>query len=269
MAQIKILFFGDVMGRIGRRGVAATLPSLKKKYQPDLVMANAENLAHGKGVTRQTLDELREAGVSFFTSGNHIWSKPEVFELFQDSSTPLLRPANYPPGVPGQGAALVTVAGSKLLIINVIGRVFMHQQFDDPFRAIDAILEEYKNVSRAGTIIDLHAEATSEKTTFGLYVDGRVSAVLGTHTHVPTADAEVLPGGTAYISDVGMVGAKGSSIGVDKANIIKNFLTQLPVAHEIPEYGLCVVNAVCVTIDGATGKATNIEHIHEEVEILA
>ena len=268
MNSIRVLMFGDVVGRIGRRGVVAVLPSLKKKYQPDLIMANAENLAHGKGVTRQTLDELREAGVGFFTSGNHIWAKPEVFELFQDSTIPLLRPANYPPGVPGRGAALVPIAGSELLVVNLIGRVFMHQQYDDPFRAIDAILEEYQGVPRVGTIIDLHAEATSEKTTFGLYVDGRVSAVLGTHTHVPTADAEVLPGGTAYISDVGMVGAKGTSIGVDKANIIKNFLTQLPVAHEIPEYGLCVVNAVCVTIDGATGKATSIEHIHEEVEVV-
>lgn len=266
---MKVLMFGDIVGRIGRRAVTAVLPELKKKYKPDLTMANVENLAHGVGVTPSTLEEVRQAGIDFFTSGNHIWDKPEVITMVADENLPLLRPANYPPNVPGRGAALVAIAGNrKILIANLMGRVFMHQQFDCPFRALDSILDDYKDTARAATIIDFHAEATSEKVAFGLYADGRVSAVLGTHTHVPTADAEVLPGGTAYVSDIGMVGAKGTVIGVDKKNILKKFLTSMPAAHEMPEAGLCTVNAVCVTIDEATQKAISIERAYREIEVL-
>ncbi len=264
---MKVLIFGDVVGRIGRAALKEIIPSLKKKYQTDFVIANAENLAHGTGVTKATFEEIRQAGVDFCTSGNHIWDKVEVHELFA-ANAPLLRPANYPPGVPGKGAMLVKVGTEKLLIANVMGRVFMGQDFDDPFRAVDAILEEYKDVPRAGTIIDIHAEATSEKVAFGLYFDGRVSAIFGTHTHVPTSDMEILPGGEAYVTDVGMVGAKGSVIGVDKKNILKKFLTQMPAGHEMIDSGRCVVNAVLVTIDSASGKATAIERIREEVEVI-
>lgn len=266
---MRILFFGDVIGRVGRRAVVAVLPELKKKYQPDLTMANVENLAHGVGVTPSTLDEVKQAGVDFFTSGNHIWDKPEVVMMFEDKNLPLLRPANYPPSVPGRGVALVSISGNRqVLITNLMGRVFMPQQFDCPFRKFDSILEEYKEIPRVATIIDFHAEATSEKVAFGLYADGRASAVLGTHTHVPTADAEVLPGGTAYVSDIGMVGAKGTVIGVDKKNILKKFLTSMPAAHEMPESGICAVNAVCVTIDEVTQKAASIERVYREVEII-
>lgn len=255
------------MGRIGRRAVADVLPRWKDKYTPDAVIANVENLAHGKGVTQLTLEEMRDVGVHFFTSGNHIWAKPEVYEIFAQGKMPLLRPHNYPPGAPGSGAVLVDVAGQKLLLINLIGRVFMHEQYDCPFRALDAILEQYKDVPRAGTFVDFHAEATSEAVSLGLYADGRVSAVVGTHTHVPTADNEVLPKGTAYISDVGMVGAKYTSVGVDIANILQRFLTQLPVSHEIPESGPTVVNAVLIEIDETTGLARSIERLQEVVEI--
>ena len=261
--------FGDIVGRIGRRAVAVVLPALKKKHKPDFIMANVENLAHGVGVTPTTFDEILEAGVDFCTSGNHIWDKPEVINMLADENIPLLRPANYPSGVPGRGVALVSLSGKqKILIVNLMGRVFMHQQFDCPFRTLDAILKEYQDTPRAATIVDFHAEASSEKSAFGLYFYGRVSAALGTHTHVPTADAEVLPGGTAYISDIGMVGAKGTVIGVDKKNILKKFLTSMPAAHEMPEHGVCTVSAVCVNIDENTQKAVSIERVYREIEIL-
>lgn len=268
MAAIKVLMFGDVVGRVGRRAVALALPGLKKKYRPDLTLANAENLAHGVGVTPTTFEEIRQAGVDFCTSGNHVWDKPDVMAMFEDQTLPLLRPANYPPGNPGRGAALVPVAGGQLLVVNLMGRVFLQQNYDCPFRTLEAILEEYRDVPRLGTVVDFHAEATSEKVAFGLAFDGRVSAVLGTHTHVPTADAEVLPGGTAYLTDIGMVGAKGTVIGVDKRNVIRQFLLQRPTGFEQPERGVCAVNAVCVTIDGATARATGIERADEQVEVF-
>lgn len=264
---MKVLFFGDVMGKIGRRAVAEILPVWREKYGVDVVVANVENLAHGKGVTQLTLEEMQNMGVDFFTSGNHIWAKPEVYEIFARDQMPLIRPANYPPGAPGRGARLLTVKGQSVLFINLLGRVFMHEQYDCPFRALDSILEEFKDVERVATIVDFHAEATSEKVSFGLYADGRVSAVVGTHTHIPTADQEVLPKGTAYVSDIGMVGAKYSSLGVDIENILKKFLTQLPASHEIPESGPVVVNAVLLDINSDTALATNISRLQETVII--
>jgi hypothetical protein len=265
--MVRILMFGDVIGRLGRRAVAAALPTLQQKYRPDLVLANVENLAHGKGVTETTLDDLVQAGVNAFTSGNHIWAKPEGHVLLERERPVLLRPANYPTGVPGRGVALVRVGDSHLLLINLMGRVFMREHLDCPFREADALLEEYRDVPRVGTLVDFHAEATSEKVALGLYLDGRVSAVLGTHTHVPTADAAVLPGGTAYLTDVGMVGGQGTVIGVAKDGPLRWFLTQQPQSWEYPEAGACAVNAVCVTIDTRTQRAVSIESIHTEVEV--
>jgi metallophosphoesterase (TIGR00282 family) len=264
---MKVLFFGDIMGKIGRRAIAEVLPHWKQKYVPDIVVANVENLAHGKGVTQLTLEEMREVGIDCFTSGNHIWAKPEVFEIFARGEMPLVRPANYPDGAPGEGARLVQVGDKTLLLINLMGRVFMPGELDCPFRKLDSILDEYKDVERNATIIDFHAEASSEKVSFSLYADGRVSAVVGTHTHIPTADEEILPKGTAHISDVGMVGAKYSSIGVDIENVLKRFLTQLPVSHEIPESGPTVVNAVLIEIDEQTQKSNSIQRIQETVNI--
>lgn len=265
---MKVLFFGDIMGRIGRRAIAEVLPRWKEKYAPDIIIANAENLAHGKGVTQLTLEEMQDAGINAFTSGNHIWAKPDVYEIFERNIIYLLRPANYPDGAPGDGAKLINVGDKKLLVINLIGRVFMPGDFDCPFRKLDSILDEYKDVERAGTIVDFHAEATSEKVSLGLYADGRVSAVVGTHTHVPTADEEVLPKGTAHIADIGMVGAKYTSVGVDIQNVLKRFLTQLPVSHEIPETGPTVVNSVLIEIDDNSQKAVSIKRIQEVVEIV-
>lgn len=266
---MKILFFGDVIGKLGRRALAEVLPSLKKKYQPDITIANVENLAHGKGITKQTLEELLQAGVDFGTSGNHIWAKPDAYEMLEDDAIPVLRPANYPPTVGGRGHAIVKVGEHKLLVINLIGRVFMPLQYDDPFRAFDEIMNQYKDDDLAGVMVDLHAEVTSEKVAFGLYADGRASMIVGTHTHVPTHDGEILPGGTAYLSDAGMVGGQGTVIGVAKEGPIRGFLTQQPQSWDYPEIGQCWVNGVCVTVDPVTRKATAIEQIRELVEVLA
>ena len=265
---MKILFFGDIVGKIGRGAIKKVLPQLKKELEPDLVMANVENLAHGKGVTKKTLREVKDAGIDIFTSGNHIWKQNEVFEIFQEKDCMLLRPANYPPNVPGKGYKIFEVGTRSILVVNLIGRVFFKDEFDCPFRKIDEILKEFeKKKNLSGIIVDFHAEATSEKVAFGWYVDGRVSVVLGTHTHIPTADGQILPQGTAYITDVGMVGAKESVIGVQKEIIIQNFLTQIGKSHEIPKQGICTVNAVLVEIDPETKRAIDIKRIDREVEI--
>lgn len=265
--MIKILFFGDIVGKLGRRAVGQILSSLKKKHEATIVIGNVENLAHGKSITRTTLEELLQSGVDFCTSGNHIWAKPDAYEMLEDKSIPVLRPANYPPTVGGDGHRLIDVGGYKFLVINLIGRVFMPMHYDDPFQVVDKILKEYEGVDRAATFIDFHAEATSEKVCLGLYLDGRVSAVVGTHTHVPTADAEIFPGGTAYLTDAGMSGGQGTSLGVIKDDPIRGFLTSQPQAWDYPENGPCWVNGVCITIDPATQKATHIETIRELVHV--
>jgi len=264
---IKILFFGDIVGRPGRKAITKVLPELKRQLKPDLTIANAENLAHGIGVTKKTLQEGLNSGIDFYTSGNHIWGKPEVYEIFQNIDMPLIRPANYPEDSPGQGQKLLNIGTKSVLVINLNGQVFMEEQLDSPFQKIDQILAEYKTANLDAILVDFHAEATSEKVALGWYVDGRVTAVLGTHTHIPTCDQTILPKGTAYITDVGMVGAKESVIGVDKDIVIKRFLTQRPESFEIPESKLCVVNAVFLEIDTKTKKVVKIKRIDQEVQI--
>ncbi len=267
---MKILFFGDIMGKIGRKGLAAVLPALKEDLKPDLIIANVENLAHGKGVTKSTLAELTAMGVHVFTSGNHIWDKPEVFEIMKDETYPLFRPANYPPSVEGKGAGIIqTPSGQRVLIINLMGRVFFKESLDCPFRKADEILQDYKKDKKIAAIfVDFHAEATSEKVAMGHYLDGRVSAVVGTHIQVPTADYHILKGGTAFITDVGPVGAKDSIIGVAKEGPLKQFLSQKPGGgFDIPEKGICGVNGVIIDIDEAASSAVSIDRVYREVEI--
>jgi metallophosphoesterase (TIGR00282 family) len=264
---MKILFFGDIIGKIGRKALKKTLPDLKKEYEVDLVIANAENIAHGFGVTSKTLNEMIECGVDVFTSGNHIWDKDEAVDIFKAKKINLIRPANYPPGTPGVGYKIIEISTKRLLVVNLIGRVFLRENFDCPFRKLDSILEENKNERLNGIIVDFHAEATSEKVALGYYADGRISAVVGTHTHVPTADERILPKGTAHISDVGMVGAKNSIIGDKTEDIIKRFIYQMPYPFEPIEEGTCQINAVLIEIDSKTGKAIKIERIDREVEI--
>ena len=265
--SLSFLIIGDIEGRAGRTAVAKLVPQLRQELNPSLVIANAENLAHGTGVTTKTLEECRQAGIDFFTSGNHIFRKKEAIDLLTEPEPTIIRPANYPEGTPGQGHRLLTVGTKQILIINLNGRVFFQEDFDCPFRTLDKILEEYKSVSLNAIIVDAHTEATSEIIALGWYADGRVSAIFGTHTHVPTADTRILDQGTGYVSDVGMVGARDSVLGVDKDVIIKNFLTQQPFVHDIPEHGVVQFNSVFVEVDPKTAKTISIKRIDREVEV--
>ena len=266
--MFRVLIFGDIVAKPGRKALAAVLPELKKQCAPQLTIANAENIAHGVGVTTKTIGEAKAAGVDFFTSGDHVWSRKEAVALLKEEVPIMIRPANYPPGVAGRGAYLLTVGKTPVLIANFIGRVFMHHDFDCPFRGFDA-LEAEMGGKAIIKIVDFHAEATSEKIAFGQYCDGRASIVFGTHTHVPTADAQILPAGTAYVSDVGMTGLKQSVIGANAAMIREMFLTQINHSemHDTEESGAVIVNAIVVDIDETTGKAHSIERIQKEVVV--
>jgi len=249
---------GDVVGRPGRRAVEQLLPGLRHKYELDLVIANGENAAHGLGITLDTAQELLNFGVNVITSGNHIWAKKEIIP-YLNGELPIVRPLNFPPGAPGRGF----LSTGNALIVNLIGRVFMGE-FDCPFRAMDWLLSEIE-VEPNVIIVDFHAEATSEKVAMGRYLDGRVSAVLGTHTHVGTVDACILPGGTAYVSDVGMVGPTDSVIGADADAVIHSFLTKMP-HHLSVGKGRTIFDAVLIEVDEASGEALNIQRIRQEGE---
>lgn len=275
MNQLTVLFFGDVFGKIGRNAIKTILPSMRERYTPDFVIANAENLAHGIGATPKTLQELIDAGVTGFTSGNHIFDKEDAVAMLEHPETwNLVRPANYPETMPGKGAIILEHGAYRLLMANFIGRVFFDKQdgkhtvlYENPFLSLDAMLEQYKNEKLHGIFVDFHAEATSEAIAFGHHCDSRVSAVVGTHTHIGTADAHVLPGGTAYITDVGMVGAKISVIGMAKESIIEAFKTDSKPRMSPQETGICTVSAVLVTIDPETKKAISIKRVDQEVMI--
>ncbi|HOZ55653.1 MAG TPA: TIGR00282 family metallophosphoesterase [bacterium] len=264
--MLKILFIGDVFGKMGRITLKRTVGKLKSKYKIDLVVANADNLAHGKGVTESTLKEAREAGVDFFTNGDHAFDANQM-ELYKNQ--PIIRAANFPPDTPGKGWAMVNTNEYNILIINLLGRVFMKMNYDCPFRKIDEILANnfLPENKPSAIIIDIHAEATSEKVAFKHYVDGRVSAVLGTHTHIPTADAQISRKGTAFVSDVGMVGSNENCIGVDKEFIIKEFLTQISYQKKIPEKGESIFCSVLLTINPKTAKTEAIKQIIEKINI--
>ena len=255
---MRILMVGDVIGRPGRRAVASMLPGLRREYEVDLVIANGENAAGGLGLTTETAKELFEAGVDVITSGNHIWDQREIIPTL-DSDLAILRPLNYPPGVPGRGYLIK----GQALVVNLIGRTFMGN-FDCPFRAMDQLLEELGDKPSV-TIVDFHAEATSEKAALGWYLDGRVSAVLGTHTHVGTIDARLLPKGTAFITDVGMTGPIDSVIGDDTDAVIRRFLTQLPHRLSVGK-GSVILNSVLVEVEEETGQAMSILRIDRELE---
>ncbi|MBU2595675.1 TIGR00282 family metallophosphoesterase [Patescibacteria group bacterium] len=255
---MKILFIGDIVGRPGREAVKKILPELIKKEEIDFVIANGENLAHGKGMTKKTYQEMREAGIDCFTSGNHIWAKKEFIPFLEDKKIKVLRPANYPPAVIGRGYEIFEVGTQKLAVVSLMGRVFFPIDLDCPFRKLDEILQE---IGKMPTIIDFHAEATSEKRAFGFYAQNRVSAVICTHTHIPSADEEIMGQKTAYISDVGMVGPHNSVLGVEKELIIDKFLTQILTRHEIAE-GEVEFNAVLLEID-RKGAAKSIKRVRE------
>lgn len=265
---MKILFFGDIVGKIGRQAMAKILPELKTKYRPDVVLANVENLAHGKGVTAKTLTEMKEIGIDCFTSGNHVWKKENVEDAIKLSQSNLITPANDPRTPGRQGFKILQINNNKLLVINLLGRVFIKEtDLRCPFKEIDRILTWPDAPKMNAVIVDLHAEATSEKVAMGWYLDGRVSAVIGTHTHVPTADLKILPQGTGYITDIGMVGPADSVLGVKKEIIIEKFLNDSPIVFKIPDNGEVEVNALFIETDDQTKLAVKIEKIHEKVYI--
>jgi len=256
---MRILFIGDIVGKPGRRAVRRLLPRLRELHAPDVVIANGENMAGGAGITRDTADEMFGIGIAGLTTGNHVWDQREALELLPEESR-IIRPLNYPPGVPGRGWMRIPVGETSLTIVNLQGRVFM-RALDDPFRAADAALAELDGA--AAILVDIHAEATGEKEALGFYLDGRVSAVVGTHTHVPTADARVLPQGTAYITDVGMVGPRDSVIGVDPEPVIRRYLTQMYHRYDVAK-GPVVFNAVLIDLN-SDGRATSIQLLQEEI----
>lgn len=264
---MKLLFFGDIMGKPGRQGLLKALPDFRLKYDADFVVANGENLSHGAGVSMSAYNETINGGIDFLTGGNHIWGKREIIDILNDKKSKIIRPANYPLGAPGGGYKVLEIGVYKVMIVNLMGRVFIKQNFDCPFRKIDEILEENNFEDVKIKIVDFHAEATSEKIAFGHYVDGRVSAVVGTHTHVATNDACILPNGTFYITDVGMVGVKNSILGKGKEEIIEEFLTQRPVKTDIAEGNMVHMSGIFLDIDYNTGKALEFEKIEEDVNI--
>ncbi|HEX9050306.1 MAG TPA: TIGR00282 family metallophosphoesterase [Anaeromyxobacter sp.] len=262
---MKILFLGDVFGKPGRQAVQRLVPRLIARDRVDLVVANAENSASGIGVTPDAADELLAAEVNLLTSGNHIWAKREIVPYLERPGCRLLRPANYPPGAPGRGRAVVeTPDGRKLGVLNLEGRVFM-KALDDPFRAALEGIEALRAEGAKAILVDMHCEATSEKNAMGWFLDGKVSAVLGTHTHVQTADARVLPGGTAFVTDVGMCGPWDSIIGVRKELVIDRFLSARPVSFEPAKRDVWLQGAL-VDVDDATGLARSIARVQEKLE---
>jgi hypothetical protein len=243
---------------VGRKALASLLPEIRRSYDLDLVIANGENAAGGKGLTPSTADEMFEAGVEIITSGNHIWRYNEIYP-YLDSEAPVLRPLNYPEGAPGRGF----LCHNGVAVINLMGRTFMPGALDCPFRGADDALANIGDCDIV--IVDMHAEATSEKAAMAWYLDGRASAVIGSHTHIPTADARVLPKGTAFVTDVGMVGSRDSILGVVKQPVIDAFLNQLPTRFTTDEHGPVVFNSVLIQVDEASGRATGIQRIDREV----
>jgi metallophosphoesterase (TIGR00282 family) len=255
---MKILFVGDIVGKPGRRAVQALVPEIIERHRVEFVIANCENAAAGFGVTRDVVEELYSNRIDVLTSGNHIWDKKEINEFIEDYES-LIRPANYPEGTPGRGSVVMTSpSGAQVCVINLMGRVFM-RPLDCPFRTAQREVERLKQRARI-VIVDMHAEATSEKQALGWFLDGKVSAVLGTHTHVQTADDRILPEGTAYITDVGMTGSFNSVIGIRKDAILERFLTQIPNRFEVAK-GDVQLQGVILDVDEKSGISRGIERL--------
>ena len=254
---MKVLMIGDVVARPGRLAVLERIQDIREQHAIDLAIMNAENVAGGFSITPPLADQLFSAGIDVMTSGNHIFDKREVIPYIERQPR-LLRPANYPPGTPGRGIWTGEVRGAKVTVMNLIGRVFM-QPVDDPFRAADELIDSLSTDVKV-RLVDMHAEATSEKYAMGWYLDGRVSAVVGTHTHVPTADERILPNGTAYLTDIGMTGSYNGVIGMDRADVIARFTSALykRADHATGDVRIC---AVVIDVDEGTGRAREISRL--------
>lgn len=255
MSTYRILFLGDIVGKPGREAVLGHLPRLQNELKPLFTIVNGENSASGIGITPDISEKLLHSGVDAITLGNHAFNKRDIAE-YLDRNRPIVRPANMPQKVPGKGLITIEKNDIQLAIANICGRVFL-EGYDDPFACADTLLQD---ITTKHIFIDFHAEATSEKVAFGHYLDGRASAVVGTHTHVPTADAKVLPGGTAYITDVGMCGPIPSVIGMDKDIVLRKFLTSMPTRFEVANQP-GVISGVTIDVNKETGRATNIKRV--------
>lgn len=262
-----ILYLGDIVGKLGRKAVQTALPDLKMHYKPDLVIGNVENLTHGVGISPKAMREMLDAGVNAFTSGNHIWGNPEGTPLLDDAEWKLVRPANVPASKKGRGSIVLNMNGVRVLLINLMGSLFTTTADDvsNAFPALDDILKTNEGMYDVA-FVDMHAELTAEKEALGHYADGRVAAVIGSHTHVPTADAKILPGGTAYCTDAGRVGAYTSVLGFEPSSVINRFLTGERTPYTLPDRGKAELNGVVITADPATGKAVTIVPIRNLVE---
>lgn len=259
---MRVLMVGDVVGRPGRRALSVVLPGLRRELGVDFVVVNGENAAAGFGITDETADEILAAGATVISGGNHTFDQRE-FIPFLDGELPVLRPANYPYGTPGRGYLRV----GNVAVVNLQGRVFMPEGLDSPFITADRILEELDEDPPRAILVDFHTEATSEQAALGWYLDGRVAAVVGTHTHVPTADAKILPSGTAFVTDLGMTGPVNSVIGSKVEDVLTRFLTAMPRRLNVADgRGPSQFNAVCIDIDDATGLATAIERVDRTIE---
>lgn len=264
---LRILYIGDVVGKGGRLAVQKLVPTLRQELKLDGVFMNAENLAHGRGITPETIAAVEEAGIDYCSSGNHIYDNPRGVEILHHEETRVLRPANFPESDPGKGYATITLGEYTILLINLIGRVFMEQPAANPFTTIREILNAHTLTNYSAVIVDIHAEATSEILGLGMYVDGDVSVVVGTHTHVPTADLRILPGGTGVVCDLGSVAAEDSVLGFNKEAVLDRFLNDSRTRLDPIESGTMLFNSVLLEIDPTTRKLTSIQRIDRAVEV--
>jgi len=261
---MKILCIGDIVGKPGRQAVQKILPDLRKEKDIDFVIANGENLAHGKGMSTRTVQAMRDFGVDFFTGGNHSFAKKDYYDSLNDKNIPVIRPANYPEGVPGDGSRIVETKQGKILIINLMGQTFMAGNLRNPLTVTEEILKKHKRKKFEAIIVDFHAEATSEKYTFRNYFDERLTCIFGTHTHVPTADAHITESGMGYITDIGMCGAVNSSVSIKSDLIVERIMTQLPNKNELETRYPYYFRAIL--IESEKGKCKNIELIQKKIE---
>lgn len=254
---MRLLFIGDIVGKVGREAITTYLSRLKQTYRPTITIVNAENAAHGKGLTEKIYKDLLREGVDFMTMGNHTYGQRQIYD-FIDSANRMVRPANFPEEAPGVGMRFIQINEIKLAIINLQGRAFM-QDIDDPFKKADELINEAKKETDY-IFVDFHAETTSEKNAMGWYLDGRASAVVGTHTHIQTSDERILPGGTGYITDVGMTGFYDGILGINRHEVITRFITSLPQRHVVPDEGRSVLSGVIIDIN-KEGRTTHIERV--------
>lgn len=262
---LSFLIYGDIFGRLGRQIIKEQSKELYKKYNPDFTIANAENMTHGSGFSTQTINEMMDEGINFFTGGNHSLENINGKSTLKISNVPVIRPANISDTAPGDGYRLIQIKSKNVLIINLLGTLFMNQNYGNPFKEIDRILKEFKEINLSAIILDFHAETTSEKIALATYLDGKVSLVYGTHTHVPTADERVLKNGTGFITDVGFTGPIESIIGVNPQAAIYNFIHKTQTRNSVVESGDKTLNAIYVEINTKTGKCEKIERINKTI----